>query len=89
VGQDRYAPLRGDRGCGREALVVQQEARGPRVELDSARTAVEAARGLIDPVLAEVEPDERDQAVGRPRSVLKGPVIPRRARYDGPQPDAL
>ena len=62
VDQNRDRALRRQLEDGREPLVVQQEALGTRVELDSARACVEAARCFLDRRLGEVEPDERDQA---------------------------
>ena len=48
VDEDRHPPL-GREGEDRlEALVVQQEALGPRVELDPAGPDVETARRLLD-----------------------------------------
>ena len=77
VDQDRDAPLGGQREHRSEPLVVQQEALGPRVELDPARSAVEGARRLFDRLFAQVEPHERDQpAAGalreRERPVVRG-----------------
>ena len=66
VDQDRHAPLGGDREDRREPLVVEQELLRARVQLDAAGAAVEAALGLLDRRLREVEPDERDEAPARP-----------------------
>ena len=77
VDQDRDASLGGEREHRRQPLVVQQEALRPRVQLDPARAEIEAARRLLDRLLAQVEAHERDQpaarALGeRERAVVRG-----------------
>ena len=72
IGTRRSAASR-KTGC--EPLVVQEELLGPRVQLDPARAAVEAALGLRDRVLREVEPDERDQDPARALGCLERPVV--------------
>ena len=61
VDEDRDAPLRRDREDRREPLVVQLELLRARMQLDSACAEVEAALGLLDRAVGQVEPDERDQ----------------------------
>jgi len=78
VDQDRNATLRGQSEDRREALVVQEEALRSGVELDPASAEIEAAGGLLDRLLGQVEADERDQlAAGalciRERSVVRRP----------------
>ena len=75
VDQDRHPVLGRDREHGSEALVVEQEALGPRVQLDAARAAVEAAPRLLDRPLGEVEPHERDQPPLRPTGRLERAVV--------------
>jgi hypothetical protein len=77
VDEDRDSALGRQLEHGREALVVQQEALRPRVELDPARAEVEAARRLLDRLLGEVEAHERDQAAARACGVLERPVVRR------------
>ena len=77
VDQDRDAPLRGEREHGRQPLVVQHEALGARMELDPARAEVEAALGLLDRALRQVEADERDQPALRALRVLERAVVRR------------
>ena len=61
VDQDRDAALRGQSEDRRQALVVQEEALRAGVQLDPASAEIEAADGLLDWMLTEVETDERDQ----------------------------
>ena len=73
--EDRHAPVRGqleDRG---EALVVQHEALRPRMELDPASAAVEAARRLLDRLFGQVEAHERDQPPAGTRRELERPIV--------------
>ena len=77
VDQDRDAPLRCELEHRGQPLVVQEEPLGPRVQLDPARTRVEAARRLLDRLLREVEAHERNQpSTGAPR-VLERAVVRR------------
>ena len=57
--------LCGEREDRLEPRVVRQESLCPRVELDPARTKLEAAFGLLDRGLVQVEPDERQQRSAR------------------------
>ena len=77
VDQDRHAALGGELEHRRQPLVVQQELLGTRVELDPARAEVEAARGLLDRLLGQVEPHERDQAPARALGVGERAVVGR------------
>ena len=77
VDEDRHAAVGRELEDRREPLVVQEEALRSRVELDPARAEVEAARRLLDRVLAQVEPDERDEATVRALRVLERPVVRR------------
>ena len=77
VDKDRHPPLGREREHRREPLVVEQEALGPRVQLDPASAEVEATGRLLDRIFPEVEPDERDQSpAGAPR-LLERPVVGR------------
>ena len=69
VDEDRHAPLRREREHRLQPLVGEEKALRPRMELDAARAAVEAALGLLDGALGEVEADERDE----PAAGLLGP----------------
>ena len=80
VDQDRHAPLGGEREDGCQPLVVQQEALRARVELDPARAEVEAALGLLDRALGQVEADERDQPSLGALRVLQRAVVRRPKR---------
>ena len=80
VDQDRHPPLGRDREDGREPLVVQQEPLRARVELDPPRAEVEAALGLLDRALGQVEADERDEAALGARGELERAVVRRRGR---------
>jgi hypothetical protein len=75
VDQDRDAPLGRDREDGREALVVEQELLRTRMELDPPGAEVEAALGLLDRLLAEVEADEGDQPPPAAGGMLEGAVV--------------
>ena len=46
-----------------------------RVQLDAARAAIEAALGLGDRLLGEVEPDERDHPAVRAGGQVERPVV--------------
>ena len=75
--QDRHAALGRELEHRREPLVGQLELLCARVQLDSACARVEAARGLGDRILGQVEPDERDEAPVRAlregqRAVVRG-----------------
>ena len=80
VDEDRDAPLGRDREDGSQSLVVEHEALCPRVELDPARAEVEAALGLLDRALRQVEPDERDQPSLGALCVLERAVVRRSER---------
>ena len=75
VDQDRHPPLRGEREDRAEALVLEEEALRARVQLDPAGAGIEAPLRLLDRVLAEVEPDERDQPSLRAAGVLERAVV--------------
>ena len=75
VDQDRHAPLGGEREHRAQPLVGRAEALGPRVELDPARAGVEAADGLLERRLVQVEADERDQAAVRAGGEGERPVV--------------
>ena len=75
VDQDRHAAVGGELEDRRQPLVVQQELLGTRVELDPARAEVETARRLLDRLLGEIEPHERDQAPARALGVGKRAVV--------------
>ena len=77
VDEDRHAAVGGEPEDGREPLVVQVELLGARVEFDAARARIEAARGLADRILVQVEPHERNEpSVGArregERAVVRG-----------------
>ena len=77
VDEDRHAALGREREDRRQPLVVQLEALRARVELDPAGAEVEAASRLLERLLGQVEPDERDEAPVRPlrereRAVVRG-----------------
>ena len=80
VDQDRDPPLRRQPENGCEPLVVHEELLGSRVQLDPPRSTVEAALGLRDRVLREVEPDERDQHPAGALGRLERPVVRRPER---------
>ena len=61
VDEDRNPPLGGQLEDRRKPLVVEEEALRARMELDPAGAEVEAAIRLADRILAQVEPDERDE----------------------------
>ena len=65
VDQDRHAPLGGEREHRLEALVVEQKALRPGMELDPACPEVECARRLLDRLLGEVEAHEGDDEPAR------------------------
>ena len=75
VDQDRHAPLGGEREHGAEPLVRGGELLCTRVELDPAGTEVEAAAGLLDRRLVEVEAHERDQPALAPRREFERTVV--------------
>ena len=64
VDQDRHLALDREREDGVEPLVADGELLGAGMELDPARAEVEAAPGLLDRALCEVEAHERDDPVG-------------------------
>ena len=61
-------------------LVVQLELLGTGVELDPARAEVEAACRLLDRLLGQVEPHERDQTSARALGVGERAVVGRAER---------
>src|SRR5205814_6695803 len=73
--QDRDATLGRKREDRRQPLVVQQEPLGAWVQLDPAGAAFEAARPLLDRLLREVEPYERDQPAVGALGVCERPVV--------------
>src|SRR3972149_4044700 len=69
------APRGGEGEDRLEPLVVQEEALRAGVELDAARTAVEAAAPLVDGVLGQVESREGDEQALRARRGCERPVV--------------
>jgi hypothetical protein len=80
VDLDRYPALLGEREDRRQPLVGRVEPLRPRVQLDPARPRVEAAGGLLDRGLVQVEADERDQPAGRALRELERAVVRRAER---------
>ena len=77
VDQDGHAPLGCELEHGRKPLVVEQEALGPRMQLDPACAEIEAAPRLLDGARGEVEAREGDEEPvrtlrGRERPVVRG-----------------
>ena len=77
VDQDRDAALLCELEHRREPVVGRVEPLRARMQLDPARARVEAALGLLDRRLVQVEPHERDQAALRAlregeRAVVRG-----------------
>ena len=77
VDEDRNLPLGRQLEHRRQPLVVEEEALGARMELDAAGAEVEAAFGLRDRILSQVEPDERDQPPFGALRVLECAVVRR------------
>src|SRR4051794_8249067 len=78
VDQDRHPPLGGKLEDRTEPVVRGIELLRTWMELDPARAEVEAACRLLDRLLLQVEPDERDDATlragcERERPVVRGP----------------
>ena len=61
VDEDGHPTLRREGEDRVEPIVVQKEALGAGMQLDAARAAVEAAHGLLDRLLGEVEPNKGDE----------------------------
>ena len=75
VDQDRDLAVGRELEHRREPLVVQMELLGARVQLDSARAGIEAARRLSDRILVQVEADERDEPPVGARCKGERPVV--------------
>jgi hypothetical protein len=75
VDEDRDPPVSCELEDRLEPLVVEEEALGPRVELDAARSEVDAPARLIDGMLGEVEASERNQKPVRLLGRLERPVV--------------
>ena len=75
VDQDRDAAFGSELEDRHEPLVVQVELLCPRVQLDPAGAGIEAADGLGDRLLGQVEPDERHEAPVRALRVGQRAVV--------------
>ena len=75
VNQHRDRPLGRQLENRRQTLVVEQELLGTGMELDAAGAEIETARRLVDRILGEVEPDERDQPTGGAFGERQRPVV--------------
>src|SRR5579862_163978 len=75
VDEDGDAPLVRDCEHRREPLVVEKELLRAGMELDAARAQVEAPLGLLDRLLAQIEPDKRDHSPLRALREREGPVV--------------
>ena len=73
--EDGNAALGGKREDRSEALVVQQELLRTGMELDPARSAIEAPDRLLDGLLTQIEAYERDEEALRPFRCGEGAVI--------------
>src|SRR5512133_3736116 len=73
--QDRDTTFRGQSEDRRQALVVQEEALRSGVELDPAGAEIEAAGGLLDRLLGQVEADEGDQLAAGALCVSERAVV--------------
>ena len=75
VDEDRDGSLDGEREDRLQALVVERERLGARVELDPLRAEVEAASCLLERLRGQVEADERDEPALRAVGVGERPVV--------------
>ena len=77
VDEDGHPTLRREREDRVEPIVVQEEALGARMQLDAARSAVEAAHRLLDRLLGEVETNEGDEETSGARGRGKRAIVRR------------
>ena len=77
VDEDGHRALDREREDGLESLVAERERLRARMQLDPARSEVEAAPCLLDGLGGEVETDEREQPPARPLGVGERPIVGR------------